>query len=580
MRSESKNPRRYRHWDKDAVLAELGRRLSRDGVLSARKLQREDNGVYGAAVRYLGSWGKAMRALGVPYRAPAARQAWTRQRVLDRLLELQAAGVHLSSTAITKRDPALRFQINRFFGKIALARRAIGAGAAIEPATRWTAANVQDELRALREAGGPMNYRRMALRHPGLVDAAIRHWGSYRKALEAAGINYASVSLLRPRKRWDQAAVLDALRAWWIAKGNLSSNKIQREENSLYRAAVRHCGSWGNAMRALKRPYRERRQKRPWDRQRVLDALRELHDKGVRLSSIEISRRDAGLLTAVSRHVGTIQAAREAIGAGAFVPASVRWTAQKVADSLRQLHQSGEKMSSTHMMRNHGALAEAAIRHCGSFSRALACAGLDYQEVTGRRPTRRWDRAKVIAALKQRKAEVGDVYARRLQRQDMGLYHAAVTRFGSYTAALKAAGLTYRLERGKWTRQAIITELKRLHEMDADLRYKPLQRVHPGLPGACRHRFGSYQAAMGAAGLPYPPVKPAPGWKRSQILAALREMHDGGEDLRYSAVKNRHGPLFRAARQYFGSYIGAVACAGLNYDEIVQEGLKRQRRRS
>jgi hypothetical protein len=95
-----------------------------------------------------------------------------------------------------------------------------------------------------------------------------------------------------------------------------------------------------------------------------------------------------------------------------------------------------------------------------------------------------------------------------------------------------------------------------------------------GLPGhrgfrvpGCRrrrHAFGSWRAALAAAGIVAPPVPTAQRkWDRQCVTAAIQERQQAGKSLRYSAVRAEAGGLVAAAKTYLGSWTKAPAAAGV-----------------
>ncbi|HEX8464421.1 MAG TPA: hypothetical protein VF627_07365 [Abditibacterium sp.] len=126
-----------------------------------------------------------------------------------------------------------------------------------------------------------------------------------------------------------------------------------------------------------------------------------------------------------------------------------------------------------------------------------------------------------------------------------------------------------------WTKTKLIAEIKRLHEQDTDLSPTAIQKTHSALFSSARSRshFGSWRAAIEAAGLDYDDLKRVKQrWNRDEILARIREMHDQGHDLLDPKfkIKNRSLYLAACAHRYFGSWRRAVQAAGLDH-ELMRE---------
>lgn len=124
-----------------------------------------------------------------------------------------------------------------------------------------------------------------------------------------------------------------------------------------------------------------------------------------------------------------------------------------------------------------------------------------------------------------------------------------------------------------WTKEKLIEEIKRLHEAGVDLSPTSIQRTNSALFSSARSRshFGSWRAAIEAAGLEYDGLKRIKQrWTREEIIRRIQEMHAQGHDLldpRFK-VKNRSLYLAACAHRYFGSWRRAVQAAGLDHETM------------
>src|SRR5437868_14729777 len=69
----------------------------------------------------------------------------------------------------------------------------------------WDKPEIVKALRKLQRSGADLSYNALATKSQSLVSAAAYHFGSYRKAVEKAGIDYATI-IRRPR--WDKATII------------------------------------------------------------------------------------------------------------------------------------------------------------------------------------------------------------------------------------------------------------------------------------------------------------------------------------------------------------------------------------
>jgi hypothetical protein len=101
-----------------------------------------------------------------------------------------------------------------------------------------------------------------------------------------------------------------------------------------------------------------------------------------------------------------------------------------VLNTIREGHASGVKLSK--LREQKLGIENAARRHFGQWRRAIEAAGLE--------PTRRiWSRELIIAEILKRRAEGKSLSSG--NRHNINLNAAAGRHFGSWTAALQAAGV-------------------------------------------------------------------------------------------------------------------------------------------
>jgi hypothetical protein len=140
------------------------------------------------------------------------------------------------------------------------------------------------------------------------------------------------------------------------------------------------------------------------------------------------------------------------------------------------------------------------------------------------------------------------------------MWAAAMEIFGSWPAAVRAAGFSYctRMHRApwKWTREKI---LEKIRELDRKGRLLRISLFAPGMIGAAKREFGSVKGALQVAGIPPPRRKT--NWPPERILATLRARAQDGVAPRMARLK-RSG-IYEAARKTFGSWEEAAQAAGL-----------------
>jgi hypothetical protein len=118
------------------------------------------------------------------------------------------------------------------------------------PKRIWTRETVIATIRSEAQAGHDLSYSRTEKRVTALVRAAQRTFGSWGKAVTAAGIDYDSVRLYR---KWTRDDVIERIRKWHSKGADLSWRHVSTQLDPALAAATLHAGrfaSWNDALEA------------------------------------------------------------------------------------------------------------------------------------------------------------------------------------------------------------------------------------------------------------------------------------------------------------------------------------------
>lgn len=262
-----------------------------------------------------------------------------------------------------------------------------------------------------------------------------------------------------------------------------------------------------------------------WTRERIVEEIRKLHAKGVPLNMASVRRVFSALVaTACSRkYFGSWRAAVEAAGINYDEVVQIkRWTPDAVLQEIRRLHRQGVDLRPSAVARIRQTLVLTARRYFGGWREALKKAGVDYDEYVQRLNDRRvqTDKQQVIEAIRRLYQEGKWEEISGTWRYHLSLFRKARHRFGSWRAAVEAAGLDYDevVQRQKWTRERIVREIQRLYAEGKDLSVTAVQRTYPSLLAIAQspRYFGSWRAAVEAAGLDYELIKRQRGRRRRE----------------------------------------------------------------
>lgn len=198
-----------RKWSKESIGIEIQQRYQSGENLNYAHVAQEQVALLRAATRYFGSWRSAVEFAGLNYEDIRRYKTWSRQRILERIRELHENGEDLSWRHVsTQVDPQLAAAATKrkHFGSWRSAVSAAGLDyALIRRYREWDEATIKDRLRELHEQGIDLNAKSMEEYDITLITAARRRFDSWDKALTAAGLDYKKIVLRSPFKRRRQS---------------------------------------------------------------------------------------------------------------------------------------------------------------------------------------------------------------------------------------------------------------------------------------------------------------------------------------------------------------------------------------
>ncbi|MCY2976962.1 MAG: hypothetical protein NTW52_20090 [Planctomycetota bacterium] len=280
------------------------------------------------------------------------------------------------------------------------------------PKKLWNKDLIIAELKRCRQNGPRFN--------ANLDDAARRHFGSLRAALDVAGLPCAKKP--PPYNAWSKRSVVEAIRK--RHSDGASLERTSRDDRLLYSAGKRLFGNWSAAMEAAGYP-RPKREYYTADevRLRIID----LYENGLALSLK--SQNDQKLRRSAKKHFGGWRRAVESLGLGSEL--SRKWTDQAVIDAILRRRAAGLSIYTTR--EEDSGLFGAAVNRFGTWHNALQAAGIDG------RVREHWSEEKVIERLRE---HIKNSPGLNIRKIDSNLAYAATRRFGSLNKALEAAGIT------------------------------------------------------------------------------------------------------------------------------------------
>ena len=258
--------------------------------------------------------------------------------------------------------------------------------------TTSTFRNRESVIRAIlrRERDGlPLNCEAVKAVSKPLYCGAIRHFGSWRNALRAAGIHVAAVER---RREWDKAKIIARLRELCSQRRSLRYTVVHRCDSGLCRAACVTFGTWCNALVAAGINPESICRDPQWDRSRIIEAILLRVLRGEALGSTTVRPRT--LKSAPVSEFGSWPAALVAAGLEPTHYVGQRaicqnggkkghWSKERVRKAILQRHALGLPLYGNSVLRDDRTLFSAARTWFKSWSRALAHAGFGPGQVDG-----------------------------------------------------------------------------------------------------------------------------------------------------------------------------------------------------
>lgn len=222
--------------------------------------------------------------------------------VTQAVKDWHAEGKPLFSHYVRKNFQELLAAGIRYFGTWQLAVQSAGIEYdSIRRYQNWSKDLIVAKIQELNLKGFDLSFRAMMLsKYNAMVYAAIRpnHFGSWKNALSAAGLEPETIYRYRS---WDEGAILEEIRKLKSLGADLSSKTMDETANPLIATARRRFGNWGAAVERAGIDYSEVRRRRRWTREMIVEGIRELRGKGVRLQSSDVRKEAPALFAAACK---------------------------------------------------------------------------------------------------------------------------------------------------------------------------------------------------------------------------------------------------------------------------------------
>jgi len=192
---------------------------------------------------------------------------WSKESIAMEIVSMYESGENLNYSSIANTNLSLLRAATRYFGTWEAAVNFAGLDYdQIRRYKSWTRERIVSRIQELHKQGIDLSWRNVCLNvDPQLAAAATKksHFGSWREALEASGLDYDSI---RRYREWDDERVLQMVREFHARGKGLNAKNMEHEDITLITAARRRFDSWHQALTAAGLDYRQIVQRAPFKR--------------------------------------------------------------------------------------------------------------------------------------------------------------------------------------------------------------------------------------------------------------------------------------------------------------------------
>ncbi len=304
---------------------------------------------------------------------------------------------------------------------------------------KWSKEKVLTEIHAIHKSNKLLNPAAVIREHPyhkKLICAAIYYFGSWRKAVEAAGFDYDRFLLER---RWTKEKIISEIQAFHKARGTLQSTVVLQSYSELYSASRSYFGSWRKAVKAAGFDYSRFLLERKWTKEKIISQIQAFY--GARGTLRCVRKENKKLQDAACKHFGSWRKVIEAAGFDYdrfFL--RHRWTKKKVISEILAFHKARGTLQSTVVLQSYRELYAASRSYFGSWRKAIEAAGFDYDRFFYRH---RWTKEKIISEIQAFYKIKKTLKYREILRHNTSLLGIARVYFGSWRKAVETAGFDY-----------------------------------------------------------------------------------------------------------------------------------------
>ncbi len=297
----------------------------------------------------------------------------------------------------------------------------------------------------------------------------------------------------------------------------------------------------------------------------ICRGLKAWHRRHGPLVVYKIQKTDPALHRAFTKKIGSIEQAARRAGVPYRRRRDNKWTRASIKRAIKDRRRRGKPLNAGVVIKGDQTLYCVAVREFGTWGNAVTACGLDYTKI--RLKNRDRTPEDVINDLKTWSRKHGIVSHAKLARDDYNLAYATLQRFGTFEQAARAAGVPFRVlhKNNKWSCPLIIRQIRSRRRRGKPLSASGVLKDYPTLYGGARLKFGSWAKALRTSGIDPSGVRRNKKRTPENILKGLKVWSRRHGIVTPSKLQRDDLALFLAAQRYFGSLKKAARKANLTF---------------
>ncbi|KPB04727.1 hypothetical protein [Bacillus sp. CHD6a] len=284
-------------WNKELIVEKLKEFGINKENISGSDIKHSNQSLYRACFRHFGSCKEAISAAGLNYKESQIK--WNKDKVIKNIQEKNTSNIQLNDHYANRNYQKLYAAGQRYFGSWKEAVNAAGINyESIRKSKEnnyWTPDKFKDRLFELINDNEQLSSQYIQDNHQDLYSAALKIYGSWKDAINFHGLDYPDISLYL---RWKPEEVIEEIKRLHRIKSDLSNKEIRITKNTLFKAAVRYFGSWKRALDKADIDYNIYLKTKPkgyWSEKQIINEIRKMFSEGKPINSSYVMTNNKSL---------------------------------------------------------------------------------------------------------------------------------------------------------------------------------------------------------------------------------------------------------------------------------------------